>query len=137
MPTDNTSPILPPARLHQVGIYCTTYTYGMRTDVHVSASCLIFPHSHTAIMPRMLSVGIVVLPSHGFIMQREIPRTIPILSPLVFMPSLYSLFHNSKINLLPFLCLRKHDIVHIPCSLLVANKSNQSDVVYQCTARNA
>ena len=82
--------------------------------VHV-VSCLIFPHSHTTIMllggtiGLVLPVGIVVcreLPRltsfNGFIMQ----RVIPILSPLVFMPSLYSSFHNSKIflftSLLPF-----------------------------------
>ena len=66
-------------------------------------SCQIFPHRHTTIMllggniGLVLPVGIVVcreLPSHiiGFIMQ----RSIPILSPFVFMPSLYSSFHNSK-----------------------------------------
>ena len=64
-------------------------------------SCLIFPHSHTTIMllggniGLVLPLGIVVrrdLSSHIIKRQKDILT----LSPLVFMPSLYSSFHNSK-----------------------------------------
>ena len=77
--------------------------------VHVFSS-LIFPQSHTTIATRWQYRACVTSRHSGlqrtsvshFIMQ----RVMPILSPLVFMPSLYSSFHNSKnflfTSLLPF-----------------------------------
>ena len=100
VPTDNTSPTLPPKWLHKGGvaisIHCTTTGKQKTVNVCICACVLLpdlstQPHATTVggNIGLVLSVGTVVcselhLSFNGFIMQ----RAIPILSPLVFMPSL-------------------------------------------------